>query len=165
MTQQPDDQNAPLQPEEGSTASGPTPPPPAPTPPAPAAAAPAPAPLPPPAPASGAAPPLYSAPVAEPIDYGPAAAPYVPTYPTFANGKPAVDEFGNPVSDKSRLAAALLAFFFGWLGVHRFYVGKIGTGILMILTLGGLGIWALIDTILILAGVFSDKQGRKLHNW
>lgn len=85
--------------------------------------------------------------------------------PIFANGKPMVDAWGNPVSDKSRLAAALLAFFFGYLGIHRFYVGKVGTGILQILTLGGLGIWTLIDFVLILLGSFRDSNGRALQNW
>jgi TM2 domain-containing membrane protein YozV len=47
----------------------------------------------------------------------------------------------------------------GTLGVHRFYVGKIGTGILMLITLGGFGLWVLIDFILIVCGVFRDKQG------
>ena len=56
------------------------------------------------------------------------------------------------VSKRSRLAAALMAFFLGWLGVHRFYVGKIGTAILMVLTVGGFGIWATIDLIMILTG-------------
>lgn len=87
------------------------------------------------------------------------------TYPTFANGKPAVDEYGNPVSPKSRLAAALLAWFLGVFGIHRFYVGKVGTGVLMIFTLGGLGIWTLIDFIMILVGSFTDKEGRRLNNW
>lgn len=53
----------------------------------------------------------------------------------------------------------LLAFFLGALGVHRFYNGKIGTGILMILTLGGFGIWSLIDVIMILFGKFTQKDG------
>lgn len=88
------------------------------------------------------------------------------TFPVFANGKPAVDEYGNPVSPKSRLAAALLAFFLGGLGVHRFYVGKIWTGILIILTIGGFfGIWVLIDFIRILMGSFKDKARRRLNNW
>jgi len=52
-------------------------------------------------------------------------------------------------SDKSNTVALLLCFFIGFLGVHRFYVGKIGTGVLMLLTLGGLGIWNLIDFIII----------------
>jgi TM2 domain-containing membrane protein YozV len=46
----------------------------------------------------------------------------------------------------------------GGLGVHRFYVGKIGTGILMLVTFGGLGIWALIDLIVIAVGSFKDKN-------
>ncbi len=85
--------------------------------------------------------------------------------PTFPDGKPMVDVNGQPASPKSRLAAALLAFFLGALGVHRFYVGKIGTGILMIVTLGGLGIWVIIDLIVILIGSFKDKQDRVLSNW
>jgi hypothetical protein len=84
---------------------------------------------------------------------------------TFPNGKPMFDAGGQPASPKSRLAAALLAWFLGVLGVHRFYVGKVGTGILMILTLGGLGIWVIIDFIVILVGSFKDKQGRVLSNW
>ena len=75
------------------------------------------------------------------------------------------DATGRPVSDRSRLAAALLCFFVGWLGVHRFYVGKVGTGIAQVLTFGGLGIWTLVDLILILVGTFRDKQDRTLLNW
>jgi hypothetical protein len=75
------------------------------------------------------------------------------------------DASGRPVSDRSRLAAALLCFFVGWLGVHRFYVGKVGTGIAQVLTFGGLGIWTLVDLILILVGTFRDKQDRVLLNW
>ncbi|MEN9881298.1 MAG: hypothetical protein RLZZ308_481 [Candidatus Parcubacteria bacterium] len=52
-----------------------------------------------------------------------------------------------------------LVFFLGVLGVHRFYNGKIGTGILMIFTLGGLGIWATIDFIMVLFGKFTKKDG------
>ena len=66
------------------------------------------------------------------------------------------------VSDKGFVPAILLCFFFGVLGVHRFYVGKIGTGILQLLTLGGLGIWALVDFILIIVGSFTDAQGRPI---
>ena len=76
-----------------------------------------------------------------------------------------MDAEGRPVSDRSRLAAALLCFFVGVLGVHRFYVGKVGTGVLQLVTFGGLGIWALIDLILILVGTFRDKQERLLINW
>ena len=66
-------------------------------------------------------------------------------------------------SDKSRLVALLLCFFVGYLGVHRFYVGKVGTGVLMIFTLGGLGIWYLID--LITVGSFRDANGRVVFEW
>ena len=52
------------------------------------------------------------------------------------------------ISPKSRLVALLLCCFLGWLGAHRFYVGKIGTGLLMPLTLGGcFGIWVVVDLI------------------
>ena len=64
-----------------------------------------------------------------------------------------------PVSEKGFVPTLLLCFFLGVFGVHRFYVGKIGTGILMILTFGGLGIWSLIDFIMIAVGSFKDKQG------
>jgi TM2 domain-containing membrane protein YozV len=69
------------------------------------------------------------------------------------------------ISAKSRLAATLLCFFLGVLGVHRFYVGKVGTGILQLLTLGGLGVWVLIDFIMIVVGSFHDKQGARLETW
>ena len=69
------------------------------------------------------------------------------------------------VSEKKRLPVMLFCFFLGMFGVHRFYVGKIGTGILSIITLGGLGIWTLIDFIMIIAGSFKDKQGRVVQAW
>ena len=79
--------------------------------------------------------------------------------------KPTVDQNGNPISPRSRLACALLAWIVGIFGVHRFYVGKVGTGIAMIFTLGGLGIWVLVDLIMILVGSFKDKEGRLVLNW
>lgn len=63
---------------------------------------------------------------------------------------------------KSWIAALLLCFFLGVIGVHRFYVGKIGTGILQLITAGGLGVWVLIDFIMIIIGSFKDKQGQPL---
>ncbi len=65
-------------------------------------------------------------------------------------------------SDKGFVPALLLCLFFGVLGVHRFYVGKVGTGILQLVTFGGLGIWALIDLILIVVGSFKDSDGRPI---
>ncbi len=62
------------------------------------------------------------------------------------------------ISEKGFVPTLLLCFFLGGLGVHRFYVGKVGTGILMLLTLGGLGIWTLIDFIVIACGNFKDGQ-------
>jgi TM2 domain-containing membrane protein YozV len=68
------------------------------------------------------------------------------------------------MSDKSFVATLLLCFFLGSLGIHRFYAGKIGTGILMVFTLGGLGIWTLIDLIMIIVGKFTDKDGNLIKS-
>jgi TM2 domain-containing membrane protein YozV len=69
------------------------------------------------------------------------------------------------ISPKSRLVNSLLAWFLGGLGVDRFYLGKIGTGILKLVTAGGFGIWWLIDLIMALAGSSKDKEGRPIKNW
>lgn len=68
-------------------------------------------------------------------------------------------------STRSRTVAAVLCWFLGIIGVHRFYTGKTGSGILMIFTLGGLGIWTLIDFIVILTGGFTDNEGKVLKKW
>ena len=68
-------------------------------------------------------------------------------------------------SPRKILPAGLLCFFFGVFGVHRFYVGKIGTGLLQLFTIGGLGIWAMIDLIMIIVGAFKDKEGRVIVEW
>jgi TM2 domain-containing membrane protein YozV len=69
------------------------------------------------------------------------------------------------MSDKRILPAFLLCFFFGVFGVHRFYAGKVLTGILQLVTIGGLGIWWLVDLILILTGSFRDGDGRQITEW
>ena len=68
-------------------------------------------------------------------------------------------------SEKRILPAFLLCFFLGVFGVHRFYAGKIGTGLLQLVTLGGFGIWWLIDLILILTGNFKDSDGERVTEW
>jgi len=63
---------------------------------------------------------------------------------------------------KSWTTALFLCIFLGGLGAHRFYTGKIGTGLLMLFTLGGLGIWRLVDFIMIITGGFTDTNGMPL---
>lgn len=67
-------------------------------------------------------------------------------------------------SEKNWLTTLLLCIFLGNLGVHRFYAGKIGTGILMLITCGGCGIWTLIDLVMIIMGSFTDKDGNAIKN-
>jgi TM2 domain-containing membrane protein YozV len=68
-------------------------------------------------------------------------------------------------SSKSRLVALLLCIFVGSLGIHRFYAGKTGTGILWLFTLGLCGIGTLVDLIMIIVGSFTDSQGNAITNW
>ncbi|MBF0608726.1 MAG: TM2 domain-containing protein [Candidatus Magnetobacterium sp. LHC-1] len=68
-------------------------------------------------------------------------------------------------SSKSRLIALLLCFMFGWMGAHRFYAKKIGTGIAMLLTMGGFGLWVFYDIILILVGKFRDADDVCITSW
>lgn len=65
-------------------------------------------------------------------------------------------------SSKSGFAALIMCVFFGVFGLHRFYVGKIWTGLLMLFTFGCFGIWSLVDAISIISNTFEDKQGRVL---
>ncbi|MDM4766354.1 NINE protein [Pelomonas sp. SE-A7] len=68
-------------------------------------------------------------------------------------------------SAKRILPAFLFLLLLPTLGFHRFYVGKIGTGILFLITFGGLGLWWLIDVIMLLTGSFTDKQDNKITLW
>ena len=65
-------------------------------------------------------------------------------------------------SDKQKVVAALLCWFLGSFGIHRFYLGHTGIGVIQILTFGGCGIWVLIDLIMILTGSLNDVDGREL---
>ncbi|MER7797414.1 Ltp family lipoprotein [Microbacterium sp. NPDC096154] len=109
----------------------------------------------PPAPPQGAGfpPPAANAP-AGPLDppaSGHSAAPYAPA--------------GAIEGQKSFIATWLLSWFLGFFGVDRFYLGKVGTGILKLVTLGGLGIWWLIDLILVLTGSTRDGRGHALQGY
>ena len=68
-------------------------------------------------------------------------------------------------SDKSRAIALALGCVLGMFGVHRFYLGKIGTGILQAVTFGGLGVWWLYDMIILAFGSFRDADGHRVKHW
>lgn len=68
-------------------------------------------------------------------------------------------------SERRGLTAGLLCLIVGVFGAHRFYVGKHGTGLLMLLTIGGLGIWWLADLIMLITGQFRDDEGRRITEW
>lgn len=69
------------------------------------------------------------------------------------------------ISDKSRGITLLLCTLLGVFGGHRFYTGKIKSGILMAATLGGMGIWYLYDLIVVAGGGFRDAEGRLVLDW
>lgn len=134
--------------------------------PAPALAPTPPAPM--PAPEAPAAP-VEVAPVAvvgattpDPSAYGQPS--YGEPAPAAPVGSPAASTEENP--DKSYLVALLLSYFLGSMGVDRFYLGKVGTGIAKLLTLGGFGIWALVDLLLVAFGKLRAKEdSRPLHGF
>ncbi|QTG82056.1 Ltp family lipoprotein [Arthrobacter crystallopoietes] len=89
------------------------------------------------------------------MSQNPYTAPYPPTH-----------GYGQPqLSNKSFLVTWLLSLLLGVLGVDRFYLGKIGTGVLKLVTFGGLGVWALVDLILVLANKTRDKRGFPLEGY
>lgn len=72
---------------------------------------------------------------------------------------PQPDIARNRIFNQRWLVTLLLCWIFGVFGVHRFYLGRVGTGLLMLFTFGGLGIWYLIDLILVIVGNIRDDRG------
>jgi len=111
-------------------------------------------------------PPAYPPPYPGP-PYPPPAYP-APPYPAPPVWPTAVDAYGRPLSDKSKVTAGLLGIFFGSIGLGRFYLGYTGMGVAQIavtwLTCGLGGLWPLIDAIIILNGKVPDAQGRILRD-
>lgn len=68
-------------------------------------------------------------------------------------------------SERKILPAFILCLLFGVFGAHRFYAGKVGTGFLQLVTFGGLGIWWLVDLIMIVTGSFRDGDGERIEEW
>jgi TM2 domain-containing membrane protein YozV len=96
-----------------------------------------------------------------PPGYGPPQGSFPPG-PNLPYGQQPYPQVG-PISPKSRNVVILLCFFLGSLGIHRFYLGKIVTGILMILTLGGLGIWTLVDFFFSIFENYKDSKGQYIE--
>jgi len=88
-----------------------------------------------------------------------------PQYPAQPYAQPYGVQYGYEQPGKSFVVTWLLSWFLGVLGVDRFYLGKTGTGVAKLLTLGGCGIWALVDVILVLAGQTRDSDGRPLAGY
>ncbi|WP_437584268.1 TM2 domain-containing protein [Paramicrobacterium sp. CJ85] len=88
-----------------------------------------------------------------------------PIPPSAAPAVPGPTGYTQPHSTKSFLVTWLLSYFLGIFGVDRFYLGKVGTGILKLVTFGGAGIWWLVDLILVLTGNQRDKQGMPLADY
>jgi TM2 domain-containing membrane protein YozV len=113
----------------------------------------------------------YGAPPPGPGGYGPPAGGFGPP---GGYGPPPAGSYGGgyvpspyaaPIvaySDRSRSTAFMLAWWLGWLGADRFYVGQTGLGVLKLLTGGGFAIWWMIDIILLALGAINDAEGKPL---
>ncbi|MFG2027185.1 TM2 domain-containing protein [Streptomyces sp. NPDC048825] len=86
------------------------------------------------------------------------------SYPAEPNAPYGYDPFGRPYSGKSKIVAGVLSVFLGPLGIGRFYTGHTGMAIAQLVTLGGLGVWTLIDGIVLLvSNDKTDAEGRILR--
>ena len=87
------------------------------------------------------------------------------TYTGDPNAPYGYDPYGRPYSDKSKIIAGILQLTLGGFGVGRFYLGNVGMGLAQLFTCGGLGIWSLVDGILLLTGNdHTDEHGRILRS-
>lgn len=87
------------------------------------------------------------------------------TYTGDPNAPYGYDPYGRPYSDKSKVIAGILQITLGGFGVGRFYLGDVGIGLAQLFTCGGLGVWSLIDGILLLTGNdHTDEHGRILRS-
>lgn len=85
-------------------------------------------------------------------------------YGVDPNAPHGYDQYGRPLSDKSKVVAGVLQLLVGGLGIGRFYTGDIGIGLAQLFTCGGCGIWSLIDGILYLtSNDRTDSEGRILR--
>ncbi|MFF1303098.1 TM2 domain-containing protein [Streptomyces sp. NPDC058307] len=112
-------------------------------------------------------PPGYQQPGYPPLGFPPPG--YYPPPPGTYTGDPnapyGYDPYGRPYSDKSKVIAGILQLTLGTLGVGRFYLGNVGMGLAQLFTCGGLGVWSLIDGILLLTGNdHTDEHGRILRS-
>ena len=83
--------------------------------------------------------------------------------PIFYANQP-FQQQNNTFQDDRWLPALLFCFFLGPFGAHRFYLGQIGTAVIQLLTLGGCGIWYLIDLIMIIVGKYKDANGNYIKS-
>jgi len=104
---------------------------------------------------------LSNVPTATPLEM-PAATPSAEIAPSAVTVPTPITVVKNQPRQRHFLAAFFISFFFGVFGVDRMYMGFWGLGILKLITVGGAGIWVIVDLYLIMAGYMRDKQGREM---
>jgi TM2 domain-containing membrane protein YozV len=114
--------------------------------------------------------PTFAAPQGGQLAPQPPAGPIYTGQQAPAQAFPLTHQAGAPTSvqespTKEYVPAVLLSYFLGMFGVDRFYVGHVGLGVAKLLTLGGLGLWALVDFFLVLFGKVRDKSGLPLKGY